>query len=80
MRARLKGTSRPKGLHFHIRVGKDLFPVDTVVPNNQVTFSTTIKLKPKIRKAVSAEVGKRIRRSVKPMYCDGCGYCRIAIV
>lgn len=80
MFAKLKGTSRPKGLHFHIRVGKDLFPTDTVVPSNQITFSTTLKLKPNIRKAVLAEVSKRIRRSAKPLYCEGCGYCRIAII
>ncbi|MCC8968902.1 hypothetical protein [Bradyrhizobium brasilense] len=80
MLAKLKGTARPKGLHFHIRVGKELFPTDTVIPNNQITFSTTLKLKPNIRKAVLTEVSKRIRRSAKPMYCDGCGYCRIAII
>ncbi len=80
MLVKLKGTARPKGLHFHIRVGKDLFPADTVVPSNQITFSTTIKLKPNIRKAVVAEVSKRIRRSARPMYCEGCGYCRIAII
>ena len=80
MFAKLKGTSRPKGLHFHIRVGKELFPADTVVPSNQITFSTTLKLKPNIRKAVVAEVSKRIRRSAKRLYCEGCGYCRIAVI
>lgn len=80
MFAKLKGTSRPKGLHFHIKVGKDLFPADTVVPSNQITFSTMLKLKPNIRKAVVAKVGKRLRRSAKPLYCEGCGYCRIAVI
>ena len=80
MFAKLKGTPRPKGLHFHIRVGKDLFPADTVVPSNQITFSTTLNLKPNIRKAVLAAISKRIRQSAKPLYCEGCGYCRIAII
>jgi len=80
MLAKLKGSPRPKGLHFHIRVGKDLFPADTIIPTNQITFSTTIKSKSNVRKAVLAEVRKHVRRSAKPMYCEGCGYCRIAIV
>jgi hypothetical protein len=50
MFAKLKGSPRPKGLHFHIRLGGDLFPTDTIIPTNQVTFSTTIKFKPNIKK------------------------------
>jgi hypothetical protein len=80
MFAKLKGSPRPKGLHFHIRLGSDLFPADTIIPANQITFSTTIKFKPNIKKAVVAEVRKRMRRSAKPMYCEGCGYCKIAIL
>ena len=80
MFAKLKGSPRPKGLHFHIRLGGDLFPTDTIIPTKQITFSTTIKFKPNIKKAIVAEVRKRMRRSAKPMYCEGCGYCKIAIV
>jgi hypothetical protein len=80
MFAKLKGSPRPKGLHFHIRLGNEVFPADTVIPANQLTFSTTIKFKPSIKKAVLAEIGKRTRRSAKPMYCEGCGYCIITVV